>query len=346
MAKIRFGITGSGYMGRTHAEAIVKCPNAELKAIWGGTRAPGFAQRFGIDCESSPEALARRPDIDAIVVTTPHAMHVNEAMLALEAGKHVLIEKPMATTVADCDRMLEVAARRNRIIAICYGSRFRVNPPRARELIVSGAIGRVLSIHYSFWEDLAPAGNFGATKLTWLSAPESIGYVLDGLPHGIDLMRWFTGAEITTVAGFCRNFIPDRPLEHSDVAIMEMSNGAICSINTTCAVAGPFPGHHGRMSVIGSAGSIEMDPTGDLHLSTRAEGWRLISTQPELGFDDPEMAYREPRMIAWIAQMQSFIDGIEGKPMAAGNGWDGRQAVAACLAMMTSTRERRLIDLR
>jgi predicted dehydrogenase len=346
MRKIRFGITGSGYMGRTHAEAIVKLTStAELVAVWGGTRAPGFAKRFGIDLESSAESLANRKDIDAIIVTTPHHCHIAESMFALEAGKHLLIEKPMCTTVEDCDKILAAAKRRNLTIAIGYTGRFRVNPPKAKELIDAGAIGKVQSIHFSFFEDLAPAGNFGETKLTWLSMPESIGFIVDGLPHGIDLIRWFTGAEFTTVAGFCRNYIPNRPLEDSDVGIMELSNGAICSVNTTCALAGPYPRERARLSIVGSEGSIDLDPIGELRLSNRKDGWKLISTQPELGFDDPERAFKEPRMLAYYAQMQSFIDGIHGKPMVAGNGKDGREAVAVCLAMLQSTKERRMIDL-
>lgn len=346
MGKIRFGITGSGYMGRTHAEAIVKRSDlAELVAVWGGTRAPGFASRFGIALESSAEALARRRDIDAVVITTPHHCHVKEALLALEAGKHVLIEKPMATTVEDCDRILEAADRRGLTIGIGYTGRFRVNPPRARELVGGGAIGRVLTMHFSFFEDLAPAGNFGETKLTWLSAPESVGYILDGLPHGIDLMRWFTGAEITAAAGFCRNFIPNRPVEDTDVGVLEFSNGAIGSVNTTCALVGPYPRERARLSIVGSEGSLDLDPIGELRLSNRKDGWKLISTQPELGFDDPEMAFREPRMLAYYAQIESFIGGIQGRPMQCGNGLDGRAGVAVPLALMRSSREKRMILL-
>src|ERR1700683_3670309 len=139
MKKIRFGITGSGYMGRTHAEAIRYHDSiASLVAIWGGSRAPGLAERYGIDCEQTVEALARRPDIDAIVVTTPHHMHIKEVMLALEAGKDVFVEKPMATSLEDCDRMLEAAARRQLVLAVAYNLRFRDLPIKARELVAAG----------------------------------------------------------------------------------------------------------------------------------------------------------------------------------------------------------------
>ena len=104
MKKIRFGILGSGYMGRTHAEAVRRLPNAELVAVHGGTRAPGLAERYGIAFEADKAALLQRRDIDAIVVTTPHHVHVDETLAAFAQGKHVLVEKPLATSVADCDR--------------------------------------------------------------------------------------------------------------------------------------------------------------------------------------------------------------------------------------------------
>src|SRR5580698_3867038 len=110
MDKIRFGITGSGFMGRTHAEAVRRlAQDATLVAVWGGSRAPALAERYGAVCEPTMEALMKRRDIDAIVVTTPHHLHAREALLAMETGKHVLIEKPIATTVEDADRLVAAA---------------------------------------------------------------------------------------------------------------------------------------------------------------------------------------------------------------------------------------------
>ncbi len=122
MTKIRFGILGSGYMGRTHAEAILQLGDrAALTAIAGGTRAAGLAQRYGIPEEGTAEALIRRPDVDAVVVTTPHHLHVEATVLALQAGKHALVEKPLATTVEDTTMAL--AEFSNGMVASLYSSR-------------------------------------------------------------------------------------------------------------------------------------------------------------------------------------------------------------------------------
>ncbi|MCX6033065.1 MAG: Gfo/Idh/MocA family oxidoreductase [Chloroflexi bacterium] len=345
MKEVRFGITGSGYMARTHAEAIRRLGSAaRLVAFWGGSRAPDLAARYGVDCERTAEGLAKRPDIDAIVVTTPHPLHARETMLALEAGKHVLVEKPMATTLEDCDRMVDTAARRGLILAVGYTLRFRNNAPRARDLIAAGAIGRVLTMHYSMIRRMDD--NFGGNKLAWMSSPDAVGFLIDGLPHGIDLIRWLTGAEARTVAGFSRTFLPGRAVEDSTVGLIEFSNGSICSLNVTNAATGPYPGEEARLSMIGSAGILDLNAFGDLHLSDRAGGWRVVSSQPPVPFADPDAAFTAvERMQAFYDQMQSFVDGIQGKPMRAGTGADGRAAVAVCLALLASSREHRLVPV-
>ncbi len=346
MNKIRFGITGSGYMGRTHAEAIKYLSStAELVAIWGGTRAPALAQRLGATYESTLEGLVARPDIDAIVISTPHATHHKEAMLALAAGKHLLIEKPMATKVGDCDEMLAAAKERGLVIAVGYTLRFRVNLPKAREIVASGALGKVQSMHFSMIRQLANVGNFGGNKTGWVNQPEAIGFVIDGLPHGVDAMRWITGAEPVRVAGFSRTYTPERAIEDTTVGIIEFSNGAICSVHTTQASHGDYPGEMARVSIIGSKGSLDIDGFGAMHMTDREKGWRLVSTQPVVAPDDPEAAFKEGRMRAYYDQIQSFIDGIHGKPMRGATGKEGRDGLATCLAMLTSTRENRFVSL-
>ena len=346
MKKIRFGITGSGYMGRTHAEAIKYLgDSAELVAIWGGSRAAPLAARLGAAYEPTLESLVARRDIDAIIITTPHHLHFNEAMQSIESGKHVLIEKPMATKVEDCDRMLAAAAKHQRVITVAHNLRFRVNLPRVRQIIREGAIGSIQSMHFSMIRQLANAGNFGGNKMGWVNLPESVGFVIDGLPHGVDAMRWATGAEVKRVAGFCRTFNPGREIEDTTVGIMEFSNGAICSAHTTIASHGFYAGEMARLSICGSQGSLEMDGFGDLHMTDREKGWRLVCTQPPVMADDPESAFKEGRMRAFYNQIQSFIDAIHGKPSDLATGHDGRTGLAICLAMMTSSQQGRLVEL-
>lgn len=346
MKKIRFGITGSGYMGRTHAEAILSNQDtAELVAIWGGSRAGDLAKRCGVAAEATLEGLMKRKDIDAIVITTPHFTHHREVMLALEGGKHVLIEKPMTLRVDHCDEIIATARQRGRTIAVAHNLRYRINLPHVRRIVRSGAIGRVQSMHFSMIRQLANAGNFGGNKTGWVNSPEAIGFVIDALPHGIDAMRWATGVEFRRAAGFCKTFSPGRAIEDTTVGIFETADGAVCTVHITQASHGDFHGEMAHLQIIGSKGSLDMDGFGKLHQTDREHGWRFISEQPPVMADDPESAYKIGRMLAFNNQIAGFIDLVHGKPSDIATGEDGRAGLSASLSLMTSSAEGRIVTI-
>lgn len=344
MAKIRFGILGSGFMGRTHAEAVRRLPNAELVAVHGGTRAPALAERYGMAFEPDKAALLRRPDIDAIVVTTPHHLHVEEALAALGQGKHVLVEKPLATSVADCAQLVAAAAQRKLTLAVGYQQRFRVNNAKARKLIRSGVIGRVCAVQMSMpmYAGAIKAGGFGG-NWAWWNDPASVGHLINSAPHAIDLLRWFTGGDVVTVSAFSRTFLPDVPVEDTTMGLLELSTGAICSLFSSRALPAPsFPGEDFRLRITGSTGLLDLDPYGELRLSDE-NGWRTVSQQPPVKHEGADTAFADVRMQAYCDQMTAFIAAIEGRPSDVGTGADGLAGVAACLAMLESSAGRRWI---
>jgi len=337
---------GSGYMGRTHAEAIKRLPDtAELKAVWGGSRAPELAQRLGADLETDLSHLVSRSDIDAVVITTPHHLHVEETLLALKAGKHVLVEKPLATTVEDCDRMIAAAAGKL-VLGTGYHQRFRRNNYTARDLVAGGAIGDVLTVQINqpFYIKGLREENFGGSW-SWWDLPESVGHLLNSFPHGLDLIRWFIGGEVTTVSAFCRTYEPNLPVEDTTLALVAWSKGALGSLYSTRALPAPvFPGENCRIRIMGTTGLIDLDPFVDLSIADK-NGWRRVCSQPVVGAEDANLAFGDARMGAYCDQIAAFIDGIAGKPMKGGTGEDGRASVATCVAMLQSSRERRWVDL-
>ena len=346
MNEIRFGITGSGFMGRTHAEAIKLTPGAKLMAVWGGTRAPHLASDYGVDCEQSLNGLVRRTDIDAIVVTTPHYLHVNEAMMAIESGKHVLVEKPLATTVADCDRMIEAADRRGVVLGVGYQQRFRGNNARTRDLIRSTAAGAVRTVQVSMpiYMGGMKDGGFGGTWDWWGNAA-SVGHLLNAGPHAIDLLRWFTGAEVSWVSAMCRTFGSDRDVEDTTMAVFELSNGAICSLFSSRALPAPiFPGEDFRFRIVAENALIDLDPYGELRTADQ-DGGHVVSSQPTVSYHSTGSAFAGVRMQAYQDQISAFLDAVHGKPAVGGMGPDGRAGVEACLAMLMSSRERRFVQI-
>jgi UDP-N-acetyl-2-amino-2-deoxyglucuronate dehydrogenase len=344
MNKIRFGILGSGFMGRTHAEAIRRLPGAELVAVHGGTRAPALAERYGVVFEPDRATLLQRRDIDAIVVTTPHHLHVEEALAALGQGKHVLVEKPLATSVADCAQLVVAAALRKLTLAVGYQQRFRVNNAKARELIRSGIIGRVQAVQVSMpmYAGAIKAGGFGG-NWAWWNDPASVGHLINSAPHAIDLLRWFTGGDVVTVSAFSRTFLPEIPVEDTTMGLLEFSTGAICSLFSSRALPAPsFPGEDFRFRITGSTGLLDLDPYGELRLSDE-KGWRTVSQQPPVKHEGADTAFADVRMQAYCDQLTAFIAAIEGQPSDVGTGADGQAGVAACLAMLESSAGRRWV---
>ena len=333
-------------MGRTHAEAVRRLPDvAELVAVAGGSRAPALAERYKMECLPDYQALVKRSDIDAVVITTPHHVHVQEALAAFQNGKHVLVEKPMSTTVADADAMINAAKAAKRNLSVGYQQRFRVNNVRARQLVLAGEIGQIqtATISMPMYAGTIKSGGFGG-NWAWWNDPQSVGHLINSSPHALDMMRWFTGGDYVSISALSRTFLPDIPVEDTTIGLMELSSGAICSLYSSRALPAPsFPGEDFRFRIMGSKGLIDLDPYGDLKISTDEKGWRLVSQQPPVKHEGADTAFADVRMQAYTDQMTAFLDAIAGKPSTVGTGEDGRAAVAACVAMFESSRDKKWV---
>ena len=166
-----------------------------------------------------------------------------------------------------------------------------------------------------------------------------------GDPHTIDLLRWFTGSEVMTISAFSRTFLPDIAVEDTTMALLEMSNGAICTLYSSRALPTPsFPGEDFRWRIMGSDGLMDLDPYTELKIADQ-NGWRTESKQPVVGHEGANTAFGMARMQAYVDQIAAFIDLIEGKPSLVGKAADGRAGVEACIGILTSSAERRWVDL-
>src|ERR687886_642717 len=126
---IGFGIVGVGMVTRYHAAAIARTEGARLVAVCRSNpeQAAEAEERFGVSCEISYEALLARPDVDAVCICTPSGLHASQAIAAARAGKHVLVEKPMALTLADADAMIAACERAEVRLSVCL--QWRARPP-------------------------------------------------------------------------------------------------------------------------------------------------------------------------------------------------------------------------
>jgi len=339
MDKVRIGIIGSGFMGRTNAETVTKyLERAELVAITGGSRAAALAAEYKAAYEPAVEALVARKDIDAVLVSTPHAAHAEQVLAAAGAGKHVLVDKPMATTVEDCDRMIAATRERGLKLMIMFGQRFRVCNMEARRLVQEGAIGRVKMVM-----ELILAGGGLASLPAWQSRPENIGPFIGHAVHNIDRIRWITGQEIVSVSAQVQRD-PATGNEVSTMAVLGLANGAMATLWESWDIAPPgFPRSASGAWIAGESGNLDLDAYDTLKLGCGSE-WKVIVQQPPIDWKGQGML-APVRMKAYQMQHQEFVNSILEDRTPSVTGEDGRAAVAVALAAYRSAAEQRVVLL-
>jgi len=339
------GIVGSGFMGQTHIAAAAGLEEFISVAVAGGSRALEVASRYGIEAEASAEDLIARSDVGAVVVATPHYLHAQDALVAIEAGKPVLIEKPIATTVEDCDVISAASASRRVAVGMGYHQRFRRNVREARRLLREGKIGVPLDIQISMPSSKPNPQNVYGSTWGWWQDKRSVGHIINSGPHAIDLLRWCLHAEVKEVHAYCRYDSTEEAVENTTFALIKMDNDVVASIYSTNAL--PFsitPEDSFHVRITGSRGRIDLCPYTALKLLT-AEGQETVCSQEEIN-QHTVSAFGEVRLDAYRSQLRSFHDLIEGRTSECGSLIDGVEAVKVCLAMLDSSAHGQSVALR
>ncbi|MCX7013351.1 MAG: Gfo/Idh/MocA family oxidoreductase, partial [Candidatus Sumerlaeota bacterium] len=202
MAKTRWGVIGAaGWADHTFGQAIEKARGAQLVAVLSSDkrRAAAYAEKHG--CQRAyvdGKAFASDPEIDAVWVASPAHLHARQAIACLEAGKHVLCEKPMATSAADCEKMIAAAKKAKRLLSIGFQMRHVAQHAEAARLASSGALGKIAMIRAHFFFP------YGAPPAPWRqSKKESGGWAIGDLGvHLLDLMRACAGEVAAVEASF------------------------------------------------------------------------------------------------------------------------------------------------
>jgi myo-inositol 2-dehydrogenase/D-chiro-inositol 1-dehydrogenase len=256
---LKVGIAGLGRLGKRHAQTLAfGTRHCQLVAACS----PVAAERDWARSELGVETLhddfdrfVRDPQLDAVVLVTPTTLHADQAIAALEAGKHVFIEKPLALNVPDCERVEAVARRHpNQVAMVGFVRRFDASYQNAKAQIDAGGIGKPFLVRSQTADMNDPGGFFVTFSKT------SGGIYLDCSVHDIDLARWMLGNPKATRA-FASGTIALHPglAEHGDVdnglAIVEFEGGARAVFYATRTFA---HGHETSTEVIGTAGKLEV----------------------------------------------------------------------------------------
>ncbi len=254
MEKVRFGIVGLGNMGAAHAHQLLagKIPRAELTAVADviAARLDAFSsvQRF-----DDAEAMFASGAVDAVLIATPHYAHTTLGIAALEAGLHVLVEKPISVHKVDCERLLTAhVGREKQVFAAMFNQRTDPYYQKIRALITQGELGEVRRINWIItnWFRTHAYYASGGWRATWKG--EGGGVLLNQCPHNLDLWQWLFGMP-QSVHAFCR-FGHAHAIEVEDAvtAYLEYANGASGVFITT---TGEAPGTN-RLEVTGERGKL------------------------------------------------------------------------------------------
>ncbi|MBO9565232.1 MAG: Gfo/Idh/MocA family oxidoreductase [Niastella sp.] len=354
MTKLRAAIIGCGKMAQVHAQALMNIAETELVAVQ--SRSLEKATAFGAPYQARPytdiAGMIRQERVDLVVICTPHPAHKEAAITAFENGAHVLVEKPLAISLADCDAMIDAAKAAGKQLGMISQRRFFPSCLRIKQAIDDGKLGTPMLgfvVMYGWRDETYYKSDPWRGK--W--AEEGGGVLVNQAPHQLDLLQWFMGSEFEEVYGVWSNINhPYIEVDDTAVAIVRFKNGAIANIMVSNAQK---PGIYGKVHIHGSNGATAGVQTdgGSMFLPGRS-----TITEPPLN-DLWTVAGEETLLQQWQQedtalfnavnpveyfirlQQRDFILAVieQRKPLVSGP--DGRRTVELFNAIYRSSQERK-----
>ena len=357
MPPTRVALVGCGKVAQVHVAALRSLPDAELVAACDALpdRATAFAAQHQIRPFTDVATMLREAKPQAVIIGTPHPMHAEPAILAAEAGVHILVEKPFAANLADCDVMLAAAQKSGVTLGVISQRRFCPAVRRMKDAIDAGKLGTpALGVFIGYnWRD---AAYYRSDPWRGRWDTEGGGVLVNQSPHQLDILLWLMGPA-AEVAGYWANVNhPTVEVDDTAVAAIKFRNGGIGSIATSVSQK---PGIFTKVHVHGSSGAsvgVETDrgatfvagvsgvaapPLNDLWTIPGEED-RLADFQNE---DQANFAKVDGTSYYHALQFADFFAAIrEGRrPLVTGE--DGRAVVELFTAIYRSSREGRPIAL-
>ncbi len=354
MERIKTAVIGYGKVARYHAAALLALPESEFIAVCGRDlgKATAFAASIGpgIRAYDDVTEMIRDAGVQAVVVCTPHPAHADPAIAAARAGAHVLVEKPLAATLADCDAMIRAARESGVLLGGVCQRRFYRPVQRVRQAIDEGRIGHPIlgTIEMLGWRDEAYYRS-DPWRGSW--AGEGGGVLVNQAPHQLDLLQWYMGP-VEEVYGIWGNLNhPYIEVEDTAVAVIRFQNGGIGNVLVTNAVN---PAQHGNVHIYGENGAavgvqtdggamfiagmtgITEPPVNDLWTVPGEEnllaGWRQGDADFFNGIDAVNHYYER--------QDEDFLRAVQtgGRPLI--DGEEARKTVELFEAIYRTTRDR------
>lgn len=255
---LRIGLVGTGAIAQiVHLPLLKELPGADVAALCDvhDNKARALADRLDV-----PHVFQRYEDlldsdtVDAIVICTPNNAHQEQAIAALEAGKHVLVERPLALDAAGASAVVSAAEKADRTLMVAYNNRFRPDTRGVKSFVTSGELGEIFTIHGTWFNR-----KVRPKRKTWRHSREAGGGAFMDLGvQVLDLCLWMLDYPSATRVCAHLNQGEDMDVEDAAAVLIRLENGATISVQVTWSLLGDRDRHHVRL--LGTAGTASTEP--------------------------------------------------------------------------------------
>lgn len=300
---LRLGVVGTGAIAQiVYVPIFREREDVTLAAMADRDphKAETLSRRFGVPLVMDAEDILTFDELDAIVVCTPNALHEEQAIAALEAGKHVLVERPMALSAAGTQRVLDAAEASGKVLAVGMPHRFRPEVSALRNFVAGGELGEIYAVHGSWMTRTAPT-----MRSKWRQDPELAGggALMDLGVAALDLCLWVVGfPEVKRISCVLASD-DDEPVEHSATLMAETVNGMSIGLEVTNRLFAREERYLAR--VLGTEGSGSLPPL-EVYKQVGGRPMDITPRQPK------PRGGENPYMNAYRRLLDDFVRRIEG----------------------------------
>lgn len=348
MSSVRTAIVGCGKVAQLHAQALQQVPESNFVAVCDAQleRAEKFASQYRVQPFQDLQAMLSSAGVEAVMICTPHPLHAEPTVLAANAGVHVLVEKPLASNLSDCDAMIGAAEKSGVFLSVVSQRRYFPPIQRIKQAIDAGKIGKPVlgTVHMLSWRDEA---YYRSDPWRGKWETEGGGVLVNQSPHHLDLLQWLMGP-VEEVSAYWANLNhPYIEVEDTALAMLRFRNGGLGNIVVSLSQK---PGLYTKLHIHGSNGSSlgAQTDSGATFVAGVSEAqeppftdlWNLPGEEDQLATIQQEdrQAFQsvDANVYYHALQIQDFLQAIlEGRPPAV-TAEDGRKVVEIFTAIYRS----------
>ena len=318
---------GCGNISRTHFEGVRQKENCRLYAVCDNAADNRLQEKKEAQgaqvAVTDYRELLDDPNVDVAIITTPDNSHMEIATAFMRAGKDVLLEKPMALRLEECEEMLRVEKETGRKLMVGQVVRYNPNFVKAKKLVEEGTIGELVFVESEYAHDYRKHRGYN----DWRVSPDREGMIGGGC-HAVDFLRWVAGDPTEVSAYSTHKYLTDWPVDDTTVAIYKFPNNVIGKV--FCSI-GVKRNYTMRTCLYGTKGTIIFE--------SRGERMKLFQVDADgEGYLEPHIISCTPKSHNMVAEISDFIDSIVEDRPAPISPMEGASTIAVCCATVESAK--------